>query len=91
MIRAYVFDGIRSAVPKHELDHAFATKDEIAYAVEASLVGMMTEYGWRIMHVLITDIDPDPSVKIAMNEINGKFTLFHTCFVDIVYSIATSS
>ncbi len=71
--RSYVFDGIRSAFPKHELDHCFASKNEIAQQVEAGLSGAMTDYGYRIVHVLITDIDPDHSVKVAMNEINGTW------------------
>jgi regulator of protease activity HflC (stomatin/prohibitin superfamily) len=42
-IQAYVFDVVRSTVPKMELDEAFASKDEIATAVLAQLQTVMRE------------------------------------------------
>jgi regulator of protease activity HflC (stomatin/prohibitin superfamily) len=69
--RSYVFDGIRSALPKLDLDHAFSSKNEIADNVKNSLADLMDDYGYRILNVLIIDLDPDNSVKNAMNEING--------------------
>jgi hypothetical protein len=33
----------------------------------------MSEYGYEIIAALVIDLDPNPHVKAAMNEINGKF------------------
>lgn len=44
-IQSYVFDVVRSTVPKMELDEAFASKDDIAKAVLESLAPVMKEYG----------------------------------------------
>ncbi|CAE7516522.1 HIR1 [Symbiodinium microadriaticum] len=70
-IRSYVFDGIRSSLPKLDLDQAFSSKTEIADNVQGSLAEHMLEYGYQIINVLIVDLDPDNSVKNAMNEINA--------------------
>jgi len=69
-IRAYVFDTIRSSVPKINLDKVFEQKEDIANAVKQELSKCMQTYGWEIIQVLIADIEPDPKVKNAMNEIN---------------------
>jgi len=71
-IRSYVFDGIRSSLPKLDLDQAFSSKREIADNVQNSLAEAMDGYGYRIINVLIVDLDPDNSVKNAMNEINAS-------------------
>lgn len=71
-IRSYVFDGIRSALPKLDLDQAFSSKSEIADSVKTSLADLMDDYGYQIVNVLIVDLDPDNSVKNAMNEINAS-------------------
>lgn len=70
-IRSFVFDSIRSEVPKMELDEVFAEKDKIALAVKAELLDVITEYGFSIVKTLVTDIDPDAKVKSSMNEINA--------------------
>lgn len=70
-IRAYVFDGIRSSLPKLDLDAAYASKDEIAESVQGSLASLMSEYGYEIKNVLVIDLEPDAAVKAAMNEINA--------------------
>lgn len=38
----------------------------------------MDDYGYQIVNVLIVDLDPDNSVKNAMNEINGAYLLLQT-------------
>ena len=78
--RSYVFDGIRSSLPKLDLDSAFSSKNEIADNVKNSLADLMDDYGYRIVNVLIIDLDPDNSVKNAMNEINGTFFLLPLFF-----------
>lgn len=71
-ITSYVFDVIRSSIPKMDLDDAFESKEHLAEAVQAQLSQQMTEYGYAIIAVLVTDLDPDRQVKTAMNEINAS-------------------
>ena len=73
-IRSYVFDVVRSSIPRMELDDAFASKDEVANAVKNQLSVLMSEYGYEIIAALVIDLDPNAHVKAAMNEINGKNT-----------------
>lgn len=70
-LTALVFDVVRARVPKIKLDDVFEKKDDIADAVKAELSELMDEYGYGIVRALVTDIDPDPKVKAAMNEINA--------------------
>ena len=70
-ITSYVFDLIRSKVPKMKLDDVFSKQDDIAVAVKQSLGEAMDEYGYFIVKALVTDIEPDSLVKIAMNRINA--------------------
>lgn len=74
-IQAYVFDVIRSSVPKLYLDSAFEQKNDIAKAVEEELEKAMSGYGFGIVQTLIVDIEPDAQVKRAMNEINAAARL----------------
>ncbi|CAN0567920.1 unnamed protein product, partial [Ectocarpus sp. 12 AP-2014] len=74
-IRSYVFDVVRSelgTLPKLDLDQAFDSKEDIAVAVKNQLEEVMKEYGYMILQALVTDMDPDPRVKEAMNEINAS-------------------
>jgi len=69
-IESYVFDVVRSTVPKIDLDDVFTTKEQIAESISASLKDSMSSFGYQILGTPITDIDPDREVKRAMNEIN---------------------
>jgi len=71
-INSFVFDVVRSSVPKMELDELFLNKQNIASDVEQQLTHLMFDYGFKIRDCLVIDIDPDRSVKIAMNEINAN-------------------
>jgi len=70
-ITSYVFDVIRAEVPKMKLDDVFVRKDDVAIAIKTELSEAMNEYGYQIVKALVTDIDPDDSVKISMNRINA--------------------
>src|SRR5688572_10445302 len=70
-ITSFVFDGVRARVPKIKLDDVFEKKDEIADIVKSELAQVMEGFGYGILKALVTDIDPDPRVKEAMNEINA--------------------
>jgi len=41
-------------------------------SVKTALAKTMTQYGYQILQVLVTDLDPDQRVKNAMNEINSS-------------------
>jgi len=69
-IESYVFDVVRSSVPKIELDDVFTTKEEISTNIKSELESSMASFGYQILASPITDIDPDKEVKRAMNEIN---------------------
>ncbi|CAN0034760.1 unnamed protein product [Pylaiella littoralis] len=71
-IRSYVYDVVRSTLPKLDLDQAFDSKEDIAIAVKNQLEEVMQEYGYQILQALVTDMDPDTRVKGAMNEINAS-------------------
>lgn len=70
-INAYVFDVVRAEVPKLKLDDVFERKDDIANAIKGELAEAMEGYGYGIVKALVTDIDPDHTVKDAMNRINA--------------------
>jgi regulator of protease activity HflC (stomatin/prohibitin superfamily) len=74
-IQAYVFDVVRSQVPTITLDEVFEKKEQIALAVGKELAETMREFGFSILKALVTDIDPDEKVKVAMNEINAATRL----------------
>jgi regulator of protease activity HflC (stomatin/prohibitin superfamily) len=71
-IQSYVFDVVRSTVPKMELDEAFASKQDIADATLLQLKDVMQNYGYEILTTLVTDLSPDSKVKASMNEINAS-------------------
>jgi regulator of protease activity HflC (stomatin/prohibitin superfamily) len=70
-ISSYVFNVILGHVPKMNLDDAFLQQADIAAAIRDSLADVMKTYGYAIDQALVTDIEPDPKVKAAMNEINA--------------------
>jgi regulator of protease activity HflC (stomatin/prohibitin superfamily) len=70
-IKSYVFDVVRSTVPKINLDDVFTTKEEIAQSVKNELTKSMETFGYQIIQTLVTDIAPDMRVKNSMNEINA--------------------
>lgn len=71
-IKSYVFDVIRSTVPRLELDTAFESKKDIADSVKKQLKDAMKDYGYEIINTLVTDLSPDSKVKASMNEINAS-------------------
>jgi len=72
LIRAYITNVVRSAVPTITLDDIFLQKNHIADAVKEELEKVMHNNGYQIVGVLVVDIDPAAEVKRAMNEINTQ-------------------
>jgi len=71
-IQSYVFDVVRSTLPKIKLDEAFASKAEIASATKERLENVMKDYGYEIMNTLVTGLDPDQTNKDSMNNITAS-------------------
>jgi regulator of protease activity HflC (stomatin/prohibitin superfamily) len=70
-IESYVFDTVRSEIPKMVLDDVFSNKDSVAQSIKESLTEAMHNFGYQIDNSLITDLQPEQSVKEAMNRINA--------------------
>jgi regulator of protease activity HflC (stomatin/prohibitin superfamily) len=70
-IQSYVFDVVRASVPRMILDEVFEQKNDIARAVSEELEKVMGAYGYSIEQTLIVDVEPDSTVRRAMNEINA--------------------
>jgi regulator of protease activity HflC (stomatin/prohibitin superfamily) len=70
--RSYVYDVIRSTLPRLELDEAFVSKVDVAHEVKHSLQDKMRAYGYEIVEALVTDLTPDQHVRNSMNEINAN-------------------
>merc|ERR1719230_293467 len=68
----YVKDGLRSAVCAMTLDDAYAGKQEISNYLIEHLQATFNNFGYTLMSVLITEIEPDSRVMNAMNEINSS-------------------
>ena len=54
-----------------DLDSAFLAKDELAHEIKDELSNSMSPYGLIISNCLMTEMLPDNSVLMAMNEINA--------------------
>jgi len=74
-ISSYVFDTVRSLVPEMPIDSVFSEKERIAQAVKERLLVTMDEFGYTILQALVNDIQPDPKVKAAMNQVNASARL----------------
>jgi len=69
-IEAYVYDVVRSEVPKIDLDDVFIEKEKISAAIATELKQQFGDFGYEILATPITDIEPNAEVKRAMNQIN---------------------
>ncbi|APD51259.1 protease [Francisella hispaniensis FSC454] len=70
-MESYVFDVIRSSLPRMSLDESFENKDAIALDIKKELSEEMSTYGYTIIKSLVVDINPEENVKRSMNEINA--------------------
>ena len=71
-MESYVFDVIRSKIPKMNVDQVFESKNDVANEVKIRLTGLLFDYGYEVLHSLITDIRPAASVVQSMNKINAS-------------------
>jgi regulator of protease activity HflC (stomatin/prohibitin superfamily) len=70
-IESYAFDVVRSHVPSLDLDEAYEDADSMAQHIKTRLSEQMAEYGYEIVKALVTNIEPGPKVKEAMDNINA--------------------
>lgn len=70
-MESYVYDVIRSSLPRMSLDESFENKDAIALDIRKELSEEMSGYGYTIIKSLVVDINPEENVKRSMNEINA--------------------
>lgn len=70
-IESYVGDVVRGQVPNMTLEEVFINKDAIADAVGQKIKHSMADFGWSILQSLVVNVDPDQSVKTAMNKLEA--------------------
>lgn len=74
-MESFTFDIVRAEIPGMTLDEAYENKDKMGDAIRKTLCDALAEYGIDIKRVLVTDINPDDTVKEAMNRINAATRL----------------
>jgi len=74
-IRAYVEDSVRAKVPQMKLDEVFEKKEEVAMKIADDLRDHLTDYGYKIVSALVTEVEPEKQVKDAMNRKNAAVRL----------------
>lgn len=79
-INSYVYDVVRSSVPKMDLDEVFENKDTVAGDINKQLAPEMDKYGYSIEKALVIDVSPASIVKQSMNEINANKRLRMAAF-----------
>jgi len=71
-MRAEVDNVLRSTLPTMTLDESYAAKEKLVSQILEAVKAAMSRFGYEVMNVLITDIQPEPSVLAAMNQINAS-------------------
>jgi hypothetical protein len=73
ILRAYVFDVVRSTVPQLDLDELFESKETVAHNVQRQLLQAMDEFGYTIVQALVTDLNPDAVSVPSRNFLSLSF------------------
>lgn len=68
-MRSFVENVIRAQVPNKKLKELFKEQEEISRHIEEALADGMKKYGFTIVKTLIRRIEPEKSVKTAMNAV----------------------
>ena len=71
-IESFVFNIVRSEIPKLSLDEVFVNQDHIAQAVDEQLAATMEDFGYTIFKVLVTEVSPAANVVQAMNDVKAS-------------------
>jgi len=68
-IQSFIRDSIRTMIPSIALNDLFLEKQKISSHLQDDLTKKMASMGYNITDVLLLDINPDQSIKDAMNRI----------------------
>jgi len=68
-IMAYLEEYFRFHGMSYTLDEIFAAKNDMTHELQQILNNKMNPFGYIIVNILVLDIEPDPKVKQAMNDI----------------------
>merc|ERR1740121_1735624 len=71
-IRTGVNNIVRSELPDLDLDDAYENKDALRGKILDKIKPQMTDVGYMIRDVMITDLRPDRTVLASMNQINAS-------------------
>jgi len=80
-INAYIQNSVRGQVPLYDIDAIYTMREDISKAVKCEIDRHMAEYGYEILTVLMTDIEPAASVTNAMNQIQ-TYSRLKTASID---------
>eukprot|EP01062_Namystynia_karyoxenos_P072598 TRINITY_DN6889_c0_g1_i1.p1 TRINITY_DN6889_c0_g1~~TRINITY_DN6889_c0_g1_i1.p1 ORF type:complete len:364 (+),score=172.28 TRINITY_DN6889_c0_g1_i1:141-1094(+) len=69
-LKSFCLAFIRGHVPEYGIDEIYEVRETLAERMKHSLEKEFNTFGFTIHTALVTDIEPDPQVKQAMNEIN---------------------
>ena len=68
----YVEDVLRSFVATMDLDTIFTSTKDISAAVFDNIAERLSDFGLGLRATLVTRVDPDPTVRDSMNDINAQ-------------------
>eukprot|EP01065_Artemidia_motanka_P030741 TRINITY_DN36827_c0_g1_i1.p2 TRINITY_DN36827_c0_g1~~TRINITY_DN36827_c0_g1_i1.p2 ORF type:complete len:317 (+),score=118.60 TRINITY_DN36827_c0_g1_i1:99-1049(+) len=69
-LKSFCLAFIRGHVPEYSIDEIYEVRDTLADRMKVALEKEFNVFGFTIHTALITDIEPDPQVKRAMDGIN---------------------
>lgn len=77
-LESYIFDSVRSIVPKMDLDEFFSNQEALATAIRENLAKEMPKYGVDIVNTQVVQINLPHELEDAMNQINTNKRLMES-------------
>jgi len=77
-LESYIFDSVRSIVPKMDLDEFFSNQEALASAIRENLAKEMPKYGVDIVNTQVVQINLPHELEDAMNQINTNKRLMES-------------
>lgn len=75
-MQAFVEDVVRSSISKQNMNDVYESKDVLAKDIREALQDSMSQYGYEIVHALVTNVEPGVEVQRAMNsKAKAQYTL----------------
>lgn len=69
LITSYVYNSIRGKIPLYNLDELFQERASLSSQMKEEVDAQMAAYGYDIPSALISNVEPAPSVRDAINKI----------------------